>query len=307
MRNAFADQIKTLAGEDPRVVLLSGDIGNRMFDGYKELYPDRFYNCGVAEANMTGVAAGMALCGLRPVTYTITAFNTLRCLEQIRLDICYQNLPVTLVGVGGGLSYASLNSSHHALEDIAALRSLPNMTVLCPADAWEVRAALIAAHELAGPAYIRMGKKNEPLIHESMPDFEIGKAMPLRDGTDVCLIATGHVMPNVLTAADLLQEQGISASVVNMHTVKPIDEDALARSFEQFKLVLSIEEHGRIGGLGGAIAEWRAEQSGALGRLVRLGTGDHYMYTAGEQDDARAFFKLSPQDIAERTAQEFRK
>ena len=160
MRAAFANEIEALSAKDERLVLLSGDIGNRMFDTYKEKFPNRFYNCGVAEANMTGIAAGMALCGLRPITYTITAFNTIRCLEQIRLDVCYQNLPVIIVGVGGGLSYSSLNATHHALEDIASLRVLPNMTVICPGDAWEVRAALRAAIEVDGPVYIRMAKKN---------------------------------------------------------------------------------------------------------------------------------------------------
>ena len=191
MRAAFADEIETLAAEDNRIVLLSGDIGNRMFDTFKEKSPDNFYNCGVAEANMTGMAAGMALCGLRPVTYTITAFNTARVLEQIRLDVCFQNLPVIIVGVGGGLSYASLNATHHALEDIAFLRVLPNMTVICPGDAWEVRAALRAALQINGPVYIRMAKKNEPLVHSSMPDFSIGKGLIVREGTDICFLNSG--------------------------------------------------------------------------------------------------------------------
>ena len=158
MRNAFAQEITALAAEDKRIVLLSGDIGNRLFDPYKKQFPDRFYNCGVAEANMTSVAAGMALSGLRPVTYTIAAFNTVRCLEQIRVDVCYQGLPVVIVGVGGGLSYAALNATHHALEDVAFLRILPNMTVICPGDAWEVRAAVRAAIKHNGPVYVRLGK-----------------------------------------------------------------------------------------------------------------------------------------------------
>ena len=181
MRAAFADEIEKLASEDRRIVLLSGDIGNRMFGTFKDKFPDSFYNCGVAEANMTGMAAGMALCGLRPVTYTITAFNTARVLEQIRLDVCYQNLPVIIVGVGGGLSYASLNATHHALEDIAFLRVLPNMTVICPGDAWEVRAAIKAAIKINGPVYIRMGKKGEPLVHKSLPNLKIGEGLLVKE------------------------------------------------------------------------------------------------------------------------------
>ena len=223
MRAAFADEITSLAAKEKRIVLLSGDIGNRMFDIYKEQFPDRFYNCGVAEANMTGLAAGLALCGLRPITYTITAFNTVRCLEQIRLDVCYQNLPVIIVGVGGGLSYASLNATHHALEDIALLRVLPNMTVICPGDAWEVRAAIRAALKANGPVYIRMAKKNEPLVHDDIPNFNIGKGIIVKSGTDVCFLSTGSLLPSAIEAAETLAKKGVSVQVVSMHTVKPLD------------------------------------------------------------------------------------
>src|SRR5262245_53489292 len=195
MRNAFAKEITAIARQDPRVVLLSGDIGNRLFDDYKANCGARFLNCGVAEANMIGMAAGMAACGLRPVTYTITPFTTTRCLEQIRVDLCYQNLPVVVVGVGAGLSYASLGATHHSCEDIALLRSLPNMTVVCPGDAWEVRAALRKAINHDGPVYLRLGKKGEPLVHDEMPDLELGRGIVLREGCDACLVSTGNLLP----------------------------------------------------------------------------------------------------------------
>lgn len=159
MRNAFAAEITEISATDDKIVLLSGDIGNRLFNSFKEKFSNRFYNCGVAEANMTSMAAGMAACGLKPVTYTITPFNTIRCLEQIRVDVCYHNLPVVIVGVGSGLSYANLGATHHSCEDIALLRVLPNMTVICPADAVEVRLALRAALNYGRPVYIRLGKK----------------------------------------------------------------------------------------------------------------------------------------------------
>ena len=165
MRNAFAEAIAEAAATDKRVVLLSGDIGNRLFDAFKDKFPDRFYNCGVAEANMTSMAAGMAMCGLRPFTYTITPFATTRVMEQIRVDICYHNVPVAIVGTGSGLSYASLGPTHHSCEDVAFLRALPNMTVICPADAAEVRRAVAAVLEIAGPVYLRLGKKGEPTVH----------------------------------------------------------------------------------------------------------------------------------------------
>ena len=303
MRAAFADEIETLAADDNRIVLLSGDIGNRMFDTFKEKSPDNFYNCGVAEANMTGMAAGMALCGLRPVTYTITAFNTARVLEQIRLDVCFQNLPVIIVGVGGGLSYASLNATHHALEDIAFLRVLPNMTVICPGDAWEVRAALRAAFEINGPVYIRMAKKNEPLVHSSLPDFSIGKGLIVREGTDICFLNSGSLLPLAVDAADILLEKGISVQVVSMHTVKPLDETMLYDVFSRFSHIFTLEEHSILGGFGGSVAEWISDQKGLQGHLSRIGTQDKFMAEAGEQEYAREFFGISKEQIVERVLQ----
>ena len=300
MRAAFADEIEKLAAEDSRIVLLSGDIGNRMFDTFKEKSPDNFYNCGVAEANMTGMAAGMALCGLRPVTYTITAFNTARVLEQIRLDVCFQNLPVIIVGVGGGLSYASLNATHHALEDIAFLRVLPNMTVICPGDAWEVRAALRAALQINGPVYIRMAKKNEPLVHSSLPDFSIGKGLIVREGTDICFLNSGSLLPLAVDAANILLEKGISVQVVSMHTVKPLDENLLHDVFSRFSHIFTLEEHSILGGFGGSVSEWLSDQRGLQAHLTRIGTQDKFMVEAGEQEHAREFFGISTEKIVER-------
>jgi transketolase len=300
VRAAFANEIEALSAKDERLVLLSGDIGNRMFDTYKEKFPNRFYNCGVAEANMTGIAAGMALCGLRPITYTITAFNTIRCLEQIRLDVCYQNLPVIIVGVGGGLSYSSLNATHHALEDIASLRVLPNMTVICPGDAWEVRAALRAAIEVDGPVYIRMAKKNEPLVHNDIPKFKIGKGMVIQNGEDICLLNSGSLLPFTLDAAKILHKKGISVQVVNIHTVKPLDKVMLKDVFTKFSHVFTIEEHSILGGFGGSVAEWVSDQKNIIGKLSRIGTGDFFMYEAGEKEYAQNFFGITPNQIVER-------
>jgi transketolase len=301
LRTAFANEIESLSSMNERIVLLSGDIGNRMFDNFKEKFPDRFYNCGVSEANMTGIAAGMALCGLRPVTYTITAFNTLRCLEQIRVDVCYQNLPVIIVGVGGGLSYASLNATHHALEDIACLRVLPNMTVICPGDAWEVRAALRAALEIEGPVYIRMAKKNEPLIHKNIPDFTIGKGLVIKGGKDICFLNAGSLLPFALEAAKTLEKtKNISVHVVSMHTVKPLDEELLGDVFSKFSHVFTLEEHGMLGGFGGSIAEWLSDQKNPKAKLSRIGTGDFFMYEAGEKEHAQEFFGITTEQIVEK-------
>jgi transketolase len=302
MRNAFAAEITALAAEDQRVVLLSGDIGNRLFDDYKVRAPGRFFNCGVAEANMISVAAGMALCGLRPVAYTITPFVTTRCLEQIRVDVCYHHVPVIIVGTGSGLSYASLGATHHSCEDIAFLRSLPHMTVVCPGDSVEVRQALRAALASDEPVYIRLGKKGEPVVHQQPPPFVIGKGIVLRPGTEVCLLSTGNVLPVALRAAEALGAQGVSAEVVSFHTVKPLDETLLAEAFARFEAVVTVEEHSLIGGLGGAVAEWLVDRDppGRKARLLRIGTADAFLHEAGDQEYARRCFGLTPEAIAER-------
>jgi transketolase len=301
MRNAFAAELTALAAEDQRVVLLSGDIGNRLFNKYKECFGERFFNCGVAEANMTGVAAGMALCGLRPITYTITPFNTTRCLEQIKIDICYHNLPVVIVGVGSGLSYAGLGATHHSCEDIAFLRALPNMTVVCPGDVWEVRLALRGAISHGGPVYIRLGKKNEPVIHEQAPDFALGKAIPIRPGKDICLLSTGNMLPIAMQAAGEIDNRGASAAVVSFHTIKPLDEDLLAALFSKFKVVATIEEHSLLGGFGSSVAEWLVDQAPQPARLCRIGIEDQFLHEAGGQDYARQLCGLTPANIARKT------
>ena len=303
MRAAFAKEIESLSELDERIVLLSGDIGNRMFDTYKGKFPDRFYNCGVAEANMTGMAAGLALCGLRPVTYTITAFNTVRCLEQIRIDVCYQNLPVIIVGVGGGLSYSSLNATHHALEDIAFLRVIPNMTVICPGDAWEVRSAIRAALKIDGPVYIRIAKKNEPLIHNGLPNFTIGKGIVIRSGTDVCFLNAGSLLPSAVAASEALMKKGISVQIVSMHTVKPLDETLLQDIFSKFPHVFTLEEHSILGGFGSSVAEWLSDQINPKGQLTRIGTGDQFMYEAGEKEYAQEYFGITTERIVEKVVQ----
>jgi len=298
MRNAFAAELTKLGAELDSLVLLSGDIGNKLFDDYKLRFPKRFLNCGVAEANMIGVAAGMAQCGLRPVAYTINSFITTRCLEQIRLDVCYQNVPVILAGVGSGLSYAGLGSTHHSCEDIAVLRVLPNMTVVCPGDATEVRLALRAALQHGGPVYIRLGKKGEPLVHTGLPRFEIGKGIVVRGGEDVCLLSTGNMLPVAVQAADELAQRGVSAQVVSMHTVKPLDDELLAETFWRFTTVVTLEEHSVHGGLGGSVAEWLADRPPQRARLCRIGTADTFLREAGEQDYAREYFGLTAANVA---------
>jgi transketolase len=306
MRNAFAEELTKLAQQDSRVVLLSGDIGNKLFDNFKQIDESRFYNCGVAEANMMGVAAGMALSGLRPVVYTITPFTTTRCFEQIRVDACYHKAPVIIVGTGSGLSYAELGPTHHSLEDMAILRTLPGMRVLAPCDTSELRCALHAALKEDSPVYIRIGKKGEPAIHKNLAALEIGKAIVVRNGSDVALLCAGTMMPEALKAAELLKAQGVSAEVVSFHTIKPLDVEYLAAAAKRTGLFATIEEHGLIGGLGSAVAEWRAA-SDTVNPLICFGTPDEFMHEVGTQEYARAKYGLTSENIASRVLAAIRK
>jgi transketolase len=297
MRNAFAEEMTKIAATDKRVVVLSGDIGNRLFDKLKTVDESRFYNCGVAEANMMGVAAGMALSGLRPFVYTITPFTTTRCFEQIRVDVCYHHVPVVIVGTGSGLSYAELGPTHHSLEDMAILRTLPGMRVMAPCDSSELRQALHAVLKDDSPTYIRIGKKGEPDIHKSLPDLHLGKALVILPGRDIALLCAGNMMAETLKTAELLAASGVSAEVVSFHTVKPLDTDYLQHAARRFKMLVTVEEHSRIGGFGGAVAEWRLDQ---LNNVVQLsfGTADEFMHEVGSQAYARKKYGLTADNIS---------
>ena len=298
MRDAFVKTINDLGKSDPRVVVLSADIGNRMFNQFRDAFPDRFYNCGVAEANMVSLAAGLAMTGLKPVLYTIVPFITTRVLEQIRVDACYHKQAMVIVGVGGGLSYASLGATHHSCEDIGFLRLLPGMTVACPGDAMEVRALTRAAVAHSGPVYLRLGKKGEPVIHANEPRLTLGRSLTLRQGSDIAILSTGNILPVSCAAADRLTAAGLSVRLESFHTVKPLDEACLAEVFAKYPVVATIEEHSRIGGLGGAVAEWRADHPDARATLVRVGTPDEFQHEAGSQDHLRALCGLTAETIA---------
>lgn len=300
MRNAFAEEMTKVAALDKRVVMLSGDIGNKLFDKFKAVDESRFYNCGVAEANMMGVAAGLALSGLRPFVYTITPFTTTRCFEQIRVDVCYHHAPVVIVGTGSGLSYAELGPTHHSLEDMAILRTLPGMRVLAPCDSSELRQALHEVLKDDSPTYIRIGKKGEPDIHKIIPDLQLGKALVIRPGNDVALLCAGNMMAETLKAADVLAASGVSAEVVSFHTVKPLDADYLQQAARRFKMLVTVEEHSRIGGFGSAVAEWRLAQPKNIAQLS-FGTDDEFMHEVGSQAYARKKYGLTADNIAATT------
>ena len=299
MRNAFAAEVTDLASEDPRVVLLSGDIGNRLFDTYKEQHQDRFFNCGVAEANMIGIAGGMALNGLRPIAYTIASFLIYRPFEQIRIDVGYHNLPVLLVGVGGGLSYASNGGTHQSMEDVSLMQSIPGMQVICAGDAWEVRAGLRAAIESNQPTYLRIGKKNEPKVHAGILDqFRIGRAIEISGiGVDGHVLACGNLLPEAQIAISKLSERGLKLSLHSFHTVSPLDTDLLKNLVDDGKPVFVVEEHSKFGGLGAGILSW-ANSERVDARSFHLVAAPHaFIHRTANQKEARELIGLDAQGI----------
>ena len=248
---------------------------------------------------MVGVAAGLALTGKRPIVYTIIPFLTMRAFEQIRMDVCIQNLPVTLVGVGGGLAYGHLGATHHAIEDVAILRALPNMTVLAPCDPGETRLAMRAAMEQPGPVYLRLGKNGEPPLHQQDHSFEIGRSIEMRPGDDAAIVSSGPVTKVALEAANLLEQRHVEARVIDMHTIKPLDTKAVLGAASQTGAMVSIEEHSVIGGLGSAVAETLAEGGCGL-PFRRIGIRDTFCTGVGSQE-----YHLARQGVtAEAAAQE---
>ena len=298
MRNAFADEVNVLADENKDIVLLCGDIGNRLFDKFKRDNPDRFYNCGIAEALMTGVAAGLANTSFLPITYTITPFNTLRCLEQIKLDLCYPNLPVIIVGTGSGLSYSSLGATHHSLDDIAAMRMLPNMQILAPGDRYEVIGCLRSAVQSRKPTYIRIGKKGEPVVHQKKVNVQIGKIIPVQPGEIKLIISVGNMLAECVEAARRFeQKHKTHPEVVSLGSIAPFDHGFLEKAFRKFEQILVVEEHGFVGGAGSAILEWAYCNVKDVRKLKLMNTGKEFLSGGGNQIEARRYFKLDAKNI----------
>ncbi len=300
MRTAFIETLFELAQQDERITLIVGDLGFGVVTRFMQELPKQFVNAGVAEQNMTGLATGMALSGKIVFTYSIANFPVIRCLEQIRNDVCYHNANVKIVAVGAGMAYGSLGISHHATEDIAIMRSLPNMTVLAPNDPVEAGLATRAAVAHEGPCYLRLGRAGEPTVHKSNIEFRLGRAITLREGGDLTIMATGGMLKNALVAADNLIQQGIHARVLSMHTVKPLDNSAILAAAKETPIIVTVEEHSIIGGLGGAVAECLSELSGPKATLIRIGLRDEFSCEVGDQNYLRAFYGLSAEAIAKK-------
>lgn len=292
MRDAFIGVLTEMAPLHPELLLLNGDLGFGVLNRFINEFPRQYLNVGVAEQNMSGLAAGLALEGHTVFTYSIGNFPTLRCLEQIRNDICYHSANVKVVCIGGGMSYGSVGFSHHATEDIAILRSLPGMLVISPGDLWEAREATRFLLTHKGAAYLRLDKSSAPPTALPNETFRVGKIRVVRKGSDVTLAATGGILGEALLAAEELAAEGIECRVLSIHTVKPLDVDTLALAASETEGIVSIEEHALDGGLGGAIAEALMDSGAYPGFLVRMGLRNTFSAVVGSQSYLRQVYSL---------------
>ena len=302
MRDTFVKTLIEEAKHNPDIELITGDLGFGVLKPYYEVLPEQFTNAGIAEQNMTSVAAGMALEGKTVFTYSIGNFPTLRCLEQIRNDCAYHNANVKVVCVGGGFAYGSLGMSHHATEDIAALRALPDVTVVCPGDLVEAEAATKAIANMPGTCYLRLGRGGEKRVHQEIADFQIGKAIPVREyaGKGVAAVfSTGAILDDTTDACNALIEQGYGIAQYSFPTVKPIDKDIIMDCAERFNYIVTVEEHNVSGGFGSAVAEVMAENGGKA-KLVRIGLQDCYCVEVGTQQYLRKQYQIDSEAIANR-------
>jgi len=305
MRTAFFATLLEIAERDPRVNLVIGDLGFGVVEQFATRFPERFLNAGIAEQTMTGVAAGLAMEGNVVVTYSIGNFPTLRCIEQIRNDVCYQDANVKIVAVGGGLAYGALGVSHHATEDLAMMRAIPNLLVAAPGDPLETAAVAADALSHEGPVYIRLGKAGEPTVHERAVDRGIGRAIDVRPGSDLTFISTGGMLADTVAAAERLEREGLSAGVVSMPWIVPLDDEAILARAVTSQLLVTVEEHSIVGGLGGAVAEVLAEH-GAHAPLLRVGLPRRFESIVGDQTYLKALHGIDAEGIATRARVAFK-
>jgi transketolase len=299
MRTIFVDEITKIAREDKRLVFLMSECGFSVTENFEKEFPSRFYNTGIAEQSLVGTAAGVALRGLRPIAYNMAMFLTMRAYEQIRVDVCYQNLPIILAGVGPGLGYGAAGTTHHSIEDVAIMRVLPNLTIVFPSNEVDVREAAKQAFLLDGPCYIGLGRAPRQFeVSYSAGTFHLGKAIKMTEGSDAAIFSYGTMIPVAMEAAALLKKEHIEVRVYNMHTIKPLDGDAIDEASRDCGMIFSLEDESIIGGLGGAMAEYIAEHDNIQCRFRRLGVPDVYLEESGSYPWMLNRFSLDDTGIA---------
>lgn len=298
MRNTVIDEIEKLAADDSRIMVVTADLGYDVLEGFAERFPARFFNVGISEQLMTSAAVGMALSGNIVFTYSIGNFATLRCIEQIRNDVCYHDANVKIIAVGGGFAYGQLGMSHHMTEDIAMMRTLPNMRVLVPADPEEALACVKYAVQTDGPCYIRLARRGEPVLYKKASSFDIAKIQPAVTGDAAALLVCGPLLKNAIEAAEKLKAGGIFVSVYSVPCIKPIDSTMICTLADKHPLLVTIEEHQISGGLGGTVAEIVSEIAGTRSRVYRMGLQDEYTSIVGSHEYLCDHYGLSAEKIA---------
>jgi transketolase len=301
MRDHFIKRLCELAERDRRIMLITGDLGFRVFDEFRRRFPRQFLNAGVAEQNMTGIATGLAMEGRIVFTYSIANFPTLRCLEHIRNDACYHEANVKIVAIGGGFSYGALGISHHATEDLAIMRCLPNITVLSPCGYWETMEATEAMVRTSGTCYLRLDKSagnDSPRFDGEK--FNIGEARILKEGKDCAILVTGGILEEVYKAVEFLERKGISTRIISVHSLKPFDEGIVLQSCRDIGVLITIEEHTIIGGLGSAVAETLLSHHVYPGKFLRIGLESGFSSIVGSQEYLRQCYGLDAKSIYSR-------
>ena len=286
MRNTYLKEVYNLAAKDRNVLSLVADNGMIVYDDFRRDFPEQYFNFGISEGHMITAAAGMASCGKIPFAYTIGAFLAYRSFEFIRLDVCLQKMNVKIVGIGAGMSYGYLGPTHHTTEDIAVLRTLPNLTLLSPASAKETKALVNYAYELNGPVYIRLGNNLKEELYPEDVQVIPGKGTVLKEGNDIVIFSTGDITYHVMTAAKRLEEEGIHATVISMHTIKPFDSQLVVDMAQRSTKLFTVEEHSIIGGLGSAVAEVLTD-NGCSSGIKRIGLNDVFAHGYGNQEQVR--------------------
>jgi transketolase len=291
VRNAFSNALVNAAKSDRRVVLLTGDHGYSLFDEFRKVCPDQYINAGIAEQNMVGVAAGLAKAGFKPFVYGLSAFVPIRVLEQIKLDICYEQLPVILIGDGAGVVYSSLGSSHQSTEDIAALRAVPHIAIFSPADSYEMTQCMTLSIQSNQPVYMRIGKSDLEPIHDSFPIFQLGELCRVKQGSGICLIATGSMVKTAMSVSEKFD----NLEVWSVPCIKPLNIEQVISIAQRHEIIVVLEEHSIYGGLGSAIAEITSEHLPI--RVFRIGIQDRFSEFCGSYQYLRQEHQLDIESI----------
>ena len=299
MRTTFINTLTEMARRDPKIMCVIGDTGFSVFENFEAEFSDRFVNVGIAEQNFIGFGAGLAAMGMKPYLYNVVSFMTLRATEEIMLDVCYQENPVVLIGVGGGFAYATAGPTHHALQDIATMTMMPNMTVVCPGDPVEMKALMLASTEYKKPLYIRIGRSVDPIVHNEPINFEIGKSLLMREGTDGVIFATGTMLKDAVLACDLLEKKGINMALYSMHTIKPLDEKTILECARKYPAIFTVEEHSLIGGLGTAVGNFLAKNMEWCNvKFESFGVPDQFAPITGTREYLNNLYGMSAEKMA---------